>query len=357
MINMKLYNLIDFRQLQQCAILTERTRLFIGYLCNINCRFCFYKNTSHVDIRDKIYQQLDWGKAYGIKDWDISGGEPSLLSYWFRLLKDMKTMGFRNIACITNGYKFADIDFLKKSMNCGLNELLFSVHGKDSESHDKMTGVKGSYDKITKAILNAIHEGIKIRINVVVAKDNYKDVISIAEQANIIKPIAFNFLPFRLENSAPKENCLKYKDAEPYIKDAIDILDKSIKIRVRYIPFCVMEGYEEYVAMYLQRMFDEYEWSEYTIRKFEHARFDRDVPELDCDSDKWKLEIDAIHKSIKHVANHSFTCLRCKYIHICEGIWFSYARIWGIDEFKPIHGEKIKSIIRRENNGIVKTVS
>jgi hypothetical protein len=31
--------------------------------------------------------------------------------------------------------------------------------------------------------------------------------------------------------------------------------------------------------------------------------------------------------------------------------------VWGIDEFEPIHEEKIKSIMRRENNGIVKAVS
>ena len=325
---MKLHNFVDFTKLNQCAPLTERSRLFIGYLCNINCRFCFYKDMPHVDIKDKIYQQLDWGKSYGIKDWDISGGEPSLLSYWFRLLEDMKEMGFRNIACITNGYKFSDIDFLKKSMDCGLNELLFSLHGKDPQSHDRMTGVKGSYRKICRAIMNAMYQGIKIRINVVVAKDNYKDIPFIAEFVNRIEPEAFNILPFRLENTAPKENALRFKDAMPCIKDAIDILNKKIKITVRYVPFCVMRGYEKYVAMYLQRMFDEYEWSEYTIRNFESARYNRNIPELDCKTDKWKLEIEAMHRSIKHVADHSLKCLSCKYLHVCEGIWYSYANIW-----------------------------
>jgi MoaA/NifB/PqqE/SkfB family radical SAM enzyme len=327
------------------SLLTKRTRLFIGYLCNINCKFCFYKDIRHVDIKDKIYQQLDLAKTYGIKDWDISGGEPSLLSYWFELLIDMKDMGFRNIACITNGYKFANIDFLEDSMYAGMNELLFSLHGKDADSHDKMTGVKGSYEKLTQAINNAIYLGIKIRINVVVAKDNYRDAPYIADYANEIGPVAFNFLPFRLENTAPKENALRYKDAMPHIKQAIDILDKHMKISVRYVPFCVMQGYEQYVSMYLQRMFDEYEWSEYTIRKFENARHNRNIPDLDCKSDKWDLEIDAIHKSIKHVANHATSCLSCKYLHVCEGIWHSYAKIWGTNEFKPMKGDKIECIV------------
>jgi len=193
--------------------------------------------------------------------------------------------------------------------------------------------------------MNAMYQDIKIRINVVVAKDNYKDIPFIAEFANRIEPEAFNFLPFRLENTAPKENALRFQDAMPFIKDAIDILDKKIKTTVRYVPFCVMKGYEKYVAMYLQRMFDEYEWSEYTIRNFENARYDRNIPELDCITDKWKLEIESMHRSIKHVADHSIKCLSCKYLHICEGIWYSYANIWGVDEFKPVKGEKIERIL------------
>jgi len=347
---MKLYNFVDYRKLKPCFELTKRTRLFTGYLCNIQCKFCFYKDIPHVDIRDKIYQQLDWALSYGIKDWDISGGEPPLLPYWFQLLKDMKALGFRNIACITNGYKFADERFLMNSLGSGLKELLFSLHGPEDEIHDSMTGVKGSFNKIMQAIDNANNLGVKIRINTVVTKDNYIWVEHIAEVVNRIKPVAFNFLPFRLENTASKENALQYKDAVPYIKKAIDRLNKDIKIRVRYIPFCVMKGYEQYVAGYPQRMFDEYEWSEYCIRKFESARYNKEIPVLDCTSDKWTLEIDAIHKSIKHVANHKPTCLKCKHLHVCEGIWFSYANIWGTDEFNPVDGNKIKEICNESRN-------
>ena len=145
-------------------------------------------------------------------------------------------------------------------------------------------------------------------------------------------------------DTAPKENALKYKDAMPYIKQAIDVLDKHIKISVRYVPFCVMTGYEQYVVIYPQRMFDEYEWSEYTIRNFERVRYNQNIRALNCQSDKWDLEIDAIHKSVKHVANHATSCLSCKYLHVCEGIWYSYAKIWGTNEFKPIKGEKENDI-------------
>lgn len=349
---MKLYDLVNFRNLKQCGKMTERTRLFTGYSCNIKCKFCFYKGRKEIPKVDGlIYQQLIVGKNYGIRDWDISGGEPTILPHWFEMLEKMSYMKFRNIACITNGYKFADPDFLAKSMDHGLNEVLFSLHGSRRHIHDQMTGIKGSFDYLQRAISNAMYNNIKIRINVVVTKDNYKDLPEIARYVDgIIHPTAFNFLPFRMENSASKDNVVKYSDIVPYIKDAIDILDDDIKISIRYVPFCLFKGYEEYVAGYLQREFDEYEWNEYLIRKFDEGiKNDGKLPpfsgNIDYDIDKWKLEIDALHKSIKHVANHSIKCLSCKYLHVCDGIWYSYAKVWGTEEFKPIKGDKIKCII------------
>ena len=346
---MKLYNLVDFRNLQSCGKITERTRLFTGYACNIKCKFCFYKDMKHVNIKPLIYQQLEQGKRFGIKDWDISGGEPSILPYWFDLIKDMKEMGFRNIACITNGYKFSDPDFLLKSKMAGLNELLFSVHGSKKHIHDGMTGIKGSYNHLMRALSHAKYYGMKIRINVVVTKDNYKDLPNITEMMKMIHPVAFNFLPYRIENSASKkDNTVRYSEIAPYIMKAIDVINDGYyddcKIAIRYVPFCLFKGYEQYVAGYLQRVFDEYEWSEYTIRNFENARHDQDIPDLNLEDDKWKLEINALHHSIKHVANHATSCLKCKYLHVCDGIWKSYAKVWGIEEFEAIEGEKTKRI-------------
>ncbi len=344
---MKLYSFVDFRDLKPCGKLTERSRLFTGYACNIKCKFCFYKDMKHQDITKQRYQQLARGHFYGIKDWDISGGEPSILPIWFQLLKVMKEMNFRNIACITNGYKFADSNFLDESLKLGMNELLFSLHGSRRHIHDGMTGVNGSYDHLMRAMHNAEYQGAVIRINVVVTKDNYKDLPDIARTALMFHPIAFNFLPFRVENSADKKNMVRYSEIADYIKEAIEILSRDnedMKIAVRYFAPCLLRGYEKYCAGYLQRAFDEYEWNEYTIRKFENARGGLDIPELDYETDKWQLEIGALHTSIKHVANHSTKCLPCKYLHVCDGIWYSYAKVWGMEEFKAIRGDKTECI-------------
>ena len=351
----KLFNLIDYKILKPCGELTKRSRLFTGYGCNIKCKFCFYRNEKHKDIKHLIYQQLEQGKRYGILDWDISGGEPSILPYWVDLLKDMKDMGFRNIACITNGYKFAGTDFLLKSINAGMNEILFSVHGSCASVHDFMTGVEGSFQMLELALGNAFQfkDSLKVRINIVVTKDNVNDLEKIIRFVyKIGYPVAINFLPYRVENSADKKESIRFSDMNKQINRAILIGEafnhtskEKTKFTIRYAPVCMHRYFEKYVAGYLQRVFDEYEWDEYTIRKFENARFNKDIPELDCKTDKWKLQIDALDKSIRHVAGHPISCLKCRYVKVCDGIWKSYADIHGTNEFKPFEGEKTECIL------------
>lgn len=350
----KVYNYIKFRNLKPDGKLTQRARLFIGYKCNISCKFCFYRGMKGIDIKPLIWQQLKQGYRYGLKDWDISGGEPSILPYWFDLLSDMSA-AFRKIAVVTNGYKFAKKDFMRNSLDCGLNEILFSLHGSTPEVHDSLTGVKGSWGKIMRAVENAQEFLLPIRINTVITKDNYKDISNIARLCKHIKPVAFNFLPFRIENSADAQNSISYTFMSPYIKTSIDIFKESLPetvIAVRYLPFCVLENYERYVEGFLQKSFDSYEWNEYCVSAFENARRELPIPDLDCKTQKWKLELESLNKSITYFAGHTFECNKCKYLYICDGIWKGYADKYGTKEFKPVLGKKTYSIIEGRNQNV-----
>lgn len=326
--------------------LTSRARLFTGYKCNINCKFCFYRDMKPIDIKEKIYEQIKIAKKLEIKDWDISGGEPTILPYWFDLLDDLVKSGFRKIAVITNGYKVSQKDFLQKSMDHGLNEVLFSLHGPNNEIHDGMTGVKGSFRKVMRGIDKSLELGILLRINTVVTAENYKTLNELSKLINSISPHSFNFLPFRIENSAkPEGNVVDLAESIKYIKESIDILDKKIIINVRYVPFCLMQGYEKYVSMYLQRAFDEFDWAERAIRILDCIRRDTNIPFLEIWRDKFDYEMQSIYETIKYISGYKFSCLKCRCLPICEGIWKTNNQIFTSEYYKPIEGEIIKDIL------------
>jgi MoaA/NifB/PqqE/SkfB family radical SAM enzyme len=343
----KLFN-FDFRKVVENINdpITSRARLFTGYRCNIDCKFCFYRGLEPIDIKEEIYKQIELGKKLGIQDWDISGGEPTILPYWFEVLDSLVENGFRKIAVITNGYKISTKNFLKQSVEHGLNEVLFSLHGPNNEIHDGMTGIKGSFMKVMRGIDKAKELDILLRVNTVVTKDNYKLLPDIAKGINMFNPHSFNFLPFRIENTAqPEGNVVNLPESIKYIKEAIDILDKNIIINVRYVPFCLMRGYEKYVSMYIQRAFDSFDWTEYVIRILDCIRRKTEIPLPKTWKDRFELEMESVYETIKDICGYRFSCLKCRCFPICEGIWKNNNKIFGSEEYNPIQGELIKDIL------------
>lgn len=347
---------IDFRnhiEFNEDDIFTTRVRLFTGYKCNYVCGFCFYKNCNQGPFDEGIRRQATIARLNEIDSLDISGGEPTIIHNWFETLELFKQQGFENLAVITNGSTFHNLDFLKKSMDFGLNEVLFSYHGHSEESHDKMTGKKGSYKKLILGIENAKKLGLIIRINTVITSRNYKDLPKLAVNMKDIEPECFNFLPFRLENNATMDNMVKTSESVKYIKQAIDILEEvNPFISVRYIPFCLMKGYEKYVCGWLQKLFDPYEWSQHTFECLENIRLETDTPSkcIMLNKSRKDLEFEATYGAIRMTSGYITSCMRCSLKWMCEGIWKSYSMIYGTKEFAPIQGEDICDIMHYRRN-------
>ena len=343
---------LDFRKhvtLDKDDKLTRRVRLFTGYLCNYDCGFCFYKGNKPKPYDQEIRNQALIAREYGIDSLDISGGEPTILRDWFSILSYLKKdLKFKNLAAITNGSTFADRDFLERSMEYGLNEVLFSYHGPSESIHDQMTNKIGSYRRLCSAINNAIDLGIKIRINTVVTGKNYMYLPMIANDIISMNPICFNFLPFRLENESTPDNMISYNESVKFIKEAIDkISSKNIFISVRYIPFCVMKGYEKYVCDWTQKLFDPFEWSQHIFTCLEDIRLDRRMSNSCFASSKSRkeLEFTATFEAIKSTCRYIEECSKCSHKWICEGVWYSYFNFYDKNGFQRFNGEDINDIL------------
>lgn len=334
--------------------LTSRVRLFTGYKCNYNCGFCFYKGQKPQPFHQGIRRQASICKINNIDSLDLSGGEPTIIPDWFDTLEYLRNAGFKNIAAITNGSTFCDKDFFKRSIDSGMNEVLFSYHAPSENVHDDITGNRGSYRNLFNAMSNAVDLGIKLRINTVVTKNNFTLLPMIATDMLNLQPDTFNFLPFRLENQSTPDNMVSYTESIKFIKESIDIMS-SLKtfISVRYIPFCVMDGYEKYVSGWLQKLFDPYEWSQHSFECMEFIRLGQEVPGkyLIPNNPRIDQEFAATYDAIKATSGYSISeCIHCSHKMICEGIWRSYYEVYGSEELVSVEGEFIRDILhyRRE---------
>src|SRR3989344_7378781 len=125
---------------------TKRVRINTGLRCNVKCRFCYYWDKLDLNNPsiDHIKGLLNIAKRSGIEHVDFSGGESSIRKDFPEILNYAKGL-FKTRCTLTNGQLFADKNYLKKMVDSGLNEVLFSVHGSGPAEHDWLTQVPHSF--------------------------------------------------------------------------------------------------------------------------------------------------------------------------------------------------------------------
>lgn len=309
-----------------------RAKLDTGTHCNYACSFCYYLDKLDVVtdvevIKARAKRLFD----FGMTEIDLSGGESSIHKNWFEILDYCRELGFKNISALTNGFKFADMEFLKKSQKHGLSELLFSLHGWDSESHASIVKRKGSFERMLQAIKNCQEIGIKVRINCTVNGFNAPHLQTYAKLINEIKPFQLNFLPLNYWEDAQKIQAESYEVLSKHIKEAIDVLNPDIEINVRYIPYCFMQGYEKYVVGIYQHIFDRGDWN---IIGYEVDRLPEKKATIeDYFAEAKKKRIFSYTKELK--------CFNCKYFNICDGIEH---KLKTSQEVYPVAGDKIRDV-------------
>ena len=290
--------------------INSRAKLDTGTQCNYRCGFCYYKSDlDKVTPYDIIIERAKIIKESGITEIDLSGGESTIHKDWFKIL-DYCNENFDNVSCLSNGSKLKDFDFFEKSQKHGLMEVLFSLHGYDERSHDKIVGHKNAFKHIIQAIQNAHILGVKVRVNCTVTSQNVNGMLEYAKLLSLYDIQQVNFLPLNYWDDASTSSQESYEVLSEGIKIAIDYLEEynDLQINVRYIPYCFMKGYEKYVVGIYQHIFDLQDWN---IMMYNGNRLEN--PEVDDYYDT------AFEKRVWTYTKPK-ECFNCQYFLICDGI-------------------------------------
>lgn len=335
---------------------TRRVEIYTGFGCNLRCAFCYYiEHLSEQKISiECLKRELRLARKYGALDVDFTGGEPTIRSDLPELISFARDLGFRDICVITNGQMLSNQSYCERLVKHGLNDVLFSIHGLN-EIHDQLTRVPGSFQRLTKAVDNIKNLGIKLRTNTTVVKHNYQQIPEIGAFLLKLKPDAVNFImfnPWYSSGSQIKEVTSRFSDSAPFLRKAIGELAPEIrKITVRYMPYCFMEGYEQYICNFPHRKYDKDEWSHSTRFRIESKFYlgsillrmirYRVLPKRYSSVDDLidHVVVASVQRSL-HVKAEN--CPLCKYYEICDGIKKGYAQLYGLSEVHPIRGERIQ---------------
>ena len=190
---------------------------------------------------DMVKKQIDFLLAYGIRDFEITGGEPSecvRLREYCAYIKEKSPCS--KIAVITNGGLFgSDVWDL-------IDEVLLSYHlGRDCAGADMSYFPRGcTYGKAALTVEKAKTFGKLLRVNIVAGSFNVKALDAIVDDVIGFSPAIVNFLPVNLFDGAKSQYTqIDYAVAGPALVRQLDRLDedlpKALKF-VRYAPFCAL---------------------------------------------------------------------------------------------------------------------
>lgn len=163
----------------------KEIKLEVTHACLLRCVHC----SSMADAA--CIRQMKWEECQQIlkeaaemqvMEVAISGGEPLL---WENLSKAVIYAAEQDmeVSLYTTGIAPNAISIFQTLKTAGLSRVIFSVYGKDRESHEAVTLVKGSFDTTMDSMRNCIELGFKVEIHFVPMAANYGELRPVAELA------------------------------------------------------------------------------------------------------------------------------------------------------------------------------
>ena len=262
-------------------IVTKRVVLHVGYACNLRCQFCYYiedleRGQTEDWSTEQLKRRLRLARRLGKTALDLTGGEPSIRPDIFELIAYAKSIGYTDVNMISNGLKLSKAPFCEELVEAGLNDVLFSLHSPDAAEHDLLTRVRGSHARLMKAMANMRAQGVSGRVNTVVSNINYKRTAQLLELLVPYSPAAVNLIVFNPSETARSCTGSDATRIEDYwaisteIGSALDkYKDQFPTVNVRFLPFCLLPGYEGTIRTQWQKMYEDQEWDPFLNISFQ----------------------------------------------------------------------------------------
>ncbi|MBT8062725.1 MAG: radical SAM protein [Gammaproteobacteria bacterium] len=149
------------RQNQLLTVLFELT-----YACNLACEFC-YNDLSLTGRPLKLtdYQRLiDELAEMGALNITLSGGEPMIHPDFYAIGSYAKQKRF-GVTVKTNGVPLTERNIKRLITEVDPAKIESSLHGACAQTHDRLTQVSGSFDRLVHNIGLAVKAGLKVTLN------------------------------------------------------------------------------------------------------------------------------------------------------------------------------------------------
>ena len=227
-----------------------RTYLYISYKCNCNCFFCASDKTNVANSDNEV--TMDEAKQFIINSPQkdvlvISGGEPTIHKNFLEIVSFAKKY-FKQVSLMTNCLKFSDKEFLRKSIDAGIDRISIPFYSPFKFDLNNMLGNTTAYKRVIQGFTNVNEllstNDFEVRVKLLLAKFTYKNNPSsidfIASRFQNIKKISlYGFHIGRKALKRADECIVSYAESRPFNDMVIHKLHNyGYDYQVSDIPLC-----------------------------------------------------------------------------------------------------------------------
>ncbi len=209
--------------------------------CNLNCLSCWRQgwNKEKLEKRyskemsdERLLKLIDEAADLDVKEIAfVGGGEPFCRDITPELIKKIKKYGME-CDIVTNG-ALLDKELIDMMIRIGVDRIKFSVDGVNSETHDYLRGVDGTFNKVIENIkhFSLLKEELgaerpRLLFNTVISSRNYEQLPDIVKMGNDIGLNGIWLLPLTVFDDSAKNLKLTHEQTLEFKT----ILDRSIKL-------------------------------------------------------------------------------------------------------------------------------
>ena len=152
----------------------------LTFKCNHLCSFCYNAPNGQREMTtDEIKRGLEKIAEFGVLYLTLTGGEPMVRPDFFDIATYARELGFA-IRIYSNGY-LIDEARARRLKEIHTFEIEISIHGARPETHDALTGIRGSFAKVISALENLQKYRIKTNLKCPITHLNQSELWEIHE--------------------------------------------------------------------------------------------------------------------------------------------------------------------------------
>jgi len=160
----------------------------LSYRCNLKCVHCYCQGLSPDFSRGEpemsegeLLRLVDELADIGSLFLTLSGGEPLLHGSFFTVARHARKRRFC-LSILTNGM-LVDEEMARKIAGLSPKTVELSIYGANAAVHDSITGVTGSFDKLSRAVRLLKAQGLRVLLKSVIMKPNMRESYIISKAA------------------------------------------------------------------------------------------------------------------------------------------------------------------------------